>query len=73
MAKEVKRRAYDSSSRKAAALETRRSIIEAARRLFLERDYAGTTMQAIAEATGVALDTVYATGVMQDRVGAPST
>jgi AcrR family transcriptional regulator len=61
VAKEAKRRAYDSSSRKAAALETRRSIIEAARRLFLERGYAGTTMQAIAEATGVALDTVYAT------------
>jgi AcrR family transcriptional regulator len=59
--KVAKRRAYDSSSRKAAALETRRSIIEAARELFLERGYTGTTMQAIAEATGVALDTVYAT------------
>ena len=57
----VKRRAYDSSSRKAAARETRRSIIEAARRLFLERGYAGTTMLAIAQATGVALDTIYAT------------
>lgn len=61
MTKVAKRRAYDSSSRRAAAQETRRSIIEAARRLFLERGYAGTTMQAIAEATGVALDTVYAT------------
>lgn len=40
---------------------TRQSIFDAARRLFLERGYAGTTMPAIAQAAGVALDTVYAT------------
>jgi AcrR family transcriptional regulator len=57
----VKRRAYDSSSRKEAAKATRQSIFDAARRLFLERGYAGTTMPAIAQAAGVALDTVYAT------------
>ena len=61
MAQKSKRRAYDSSSRKKAAEATRGAILESARRLFLERDYAGTTMPAIAEAAGVALDTVYAT------------
>jgi AcrR family transcriptional regulator len=57
----VKRRAYDSSSRKESARATRQSIFDAARRLFLERGYAGTTMPAIAQNAGVALDTVYAT------------
>ena len=61
MTRTVKRRAYDSSSRKEAAKATRQSIFDAARRLFLERGYAGTTMPAIAQAAGVALDTVYAT------------
>jgi AcrR family transcriptional regulator len=55
-----KRRPYSSATRQSAALATREAIIEAARRLFLERGYAGTTMPAIAEAAGVALDTVYA-------------
>src|SRR6185295_13810627 len=40
---------------------TRHSIIDAARRLFLEKGYAATTMPAIAQAAGIALDTVYAT------------
>lgn len=61
MIRTVKRRAYDSSSRKESARATRQSIFDAARRLFLERGYAGTTMPAIAQAAGVALDTVYAT------------
>ena len=55
------RRTYDSTARKAAAQATRLAILSAARRLFLERGYAGTTMPAIAAAAGVALDTVYAT------------
>ena len=59
--KAMKRRTYDSSSRKAAALDTRRSIIETARQLFLENGYAGTTMPAIAKASSTALDTIYAT------------
>jgi AcrR family transcriptional regulator len=54
------RRQYDSSRRKAAAAETRAAIVRAARLLFLERGYVGTTMPAIADAAGVALDTVYA-------------
>jgi AcrR family transcriptional regulator len=54
------RRRYDGRGRKAAAAQTRAAIVVAARRLFLERGYAGTTMPAIAEAAGVAVDTVYA-------------
>jgi AcrR family transcriptional regulator len=60
MGKMPKQRVYDSTLRQKAAQATRRAILESARRLFLERDYAGTTMPAIAEAAGVALDTVYA-------------
>jgi AcrR family transcriptional regulator len=61
MIRKVKRRAYDSSTRQAGAEATRRSIINAAQRLFLKHGYAGNTMPAIAKAAGVALDTVYAT------------
>jgi AcrR family transcriptional regulator len=56
-----KRRPYNSGSRREAAQATRQSILDSAKRLFLERGYVGTTMPAIAEAAGVALDTVYAT------------
>ncbi|HYZ74413.1 MAG TPA: helix-turn-helix domain-containing protein [Chthoniobacterales bacterium] len=56
-----KRRTYDSTSRKAGAAATRLAILTAARQLFLERGYAGTTMPSIAATAGVALDTVYAT------------
>jgi AcrR family transcriptional regulator len=55
-----RKRAYDSSSRRKAAQTTRQSIIEAARHVFLEKGYAAATMQAIAQAAGIALDTVYA-------------
>ena len=58
--RKAKRRVYDSSGRRAAAEATRHSIIEAARRVFLARGYAGATMPAIAAEAGVALDTVYA-------------
>ncbi len=60
MKKRVKRR-YDSTTRRAAAEQTRGAILESARRLFLEKGYAATTMPAIARAADVALDTVYAT------------
>jgi AcrR family transcriptional regulator len=53
-------RRYDASRRRLAATETRRSVLAAAREMFLARGYAGTTMPAIAEAAGVAVDTVYA-------------
>lgn len=61
MARMAKKRAYDSSSRKEAARLTQESILETARSVFLEKGYAATTMPAIAQAAGVALDTVYAT------------
>jgi AcrR family transcriptional regulator len=60
MTLKAKRRSYDSSSRKDAAQATRRAILESARRQFLERGYAGTTMAEIARGAGIALDTVYA-------------
>lgn len=53
-------RQYDASRRQEAAAETRRAIVSAARKLFLDKGYVGTTMPAIATAAGVSLDTVYA-------------
>ena len=41
-------------------MTTRSVILATARQLFLERGYAGTTMQDIASSAGIALDTVYA-------------
>jgi len=46
--------------RQRQALETRRLIVGAARKLFLERGYGVTTMDAIAAEAGVAVSTVYA-------------
>ncbi|MGE0057734.1 MAG: TetR/AcrR family transcriptional regulator [Dehalococcoidia bacterium] len=60
MSESVKRRAYDSSRRQAAALQRRLAMLDAARRLFSEKGYAGTTMSDIAEAASVAVDTLYA-------------
>ena len=54
------KRKYDSTRRQAQAGETRRQILEAAHELFIERGYAGTTIEAIAKEAGVALKTVYA-------------
>lgn len=54
------RRAYDATGRRHAAEETRRSVLVAAERLFVARGYGATTMPAVADAAGVALDTVYA-------------
>lgn len=54
------KRKYDSTRRQAQASETRRQILEAAYKLFIERGYAGTTIESIAEEAGVALKTVYA-------------
>ncbi|MDQ6672673.1 MAG: TetR/AcrR family transcriptional regulator [Chloroflexota bacterium] len=53
-------RAYDAPRRRAAAQRTRRVILEAARRLFVESGYGAITMAEIAAQAGVALDTVYA-------------
>ncbi len=56
-----RRRSYDSTSRRAAARATRRTIIDAASQLFQEKGYSAASMASIAQAAGVALDTVYAT------------
>jgi AcrR family transcriptional regulator len=53
------RRRYDSTRRQEQARLTRRAILEAARRLFLEGGYAGTTVAAVADAAGVSVETVY--------------
>ncbi len=45
--------------REARARETRRRIIEAGLRLFLERGYTATTVEQLAQAAGVAPGTVY--------------
>jgi len=54
----VKRR-YDSGSRRQAAAKRQTLILESARRLFEGRGYSATTMEAIAEEAGVAVETVY--------------
>jgi AcrR family transcriptional regulator len=54
------KRKYDSTRRQAQAEETRRRILDAAHQLFMERGYAGATIDAIAQGAGVALKTVYA-------------
>lgn len=59
MSEGVKRR-YNARKRRQAAEETRRRILDAARRLFVEQGYVATTMNGIAADAGVALDTIYA-------------
>jgi AcrR family transcriptional regulator len=54
------KRAYDSSLRKQQAGQTRMRILDAAQVLFGERGYPASTVEAIAAAAGVAVDTVYA-------------
>jgi AcrR family transcriptional regulator len=52
-------RRYDSSRRQRQALRTREVILDAARELFLGGGYAGTRIQAIAEAADVSVETIY--------------
>ncbi len=51
---------YQSQARDRSAEETRRRILAASRELFGSRGYAGTTLEAIAEAAGVSPKTVTA-------------
>ncbi len=53
-------RPYHSPKHAAMRQATRQSVIAAAGRLFSERGYAGSSIEAIAEAAGVAVPTVYA-------------
>lgn len=53
------KRPYRSARREEQARETRARIREAATALFIERGYTGTSIAAVAEAAGVAPQTVY--------------
>ena len=60
MAERVKpKRSYHSPRRQEQAAATRRSILEAAQRLFVRQGYPATTMEAVAAEGGVSLKTVY--------------
>jgi AcrR family transcriptional regulator len=59
-AKKPAKRTYNSSRRQQQAGQTRLQIVEAARILFMQRGYAGATLEAIAQQAGVAVETVYA-------------
>ena len=52
-------RRYDSTRRRAQAAQTRQDILKAALQLFLEGGYAGTTINDVAAAAGVAVETIY--------------
>jgi AcrR family transcriptional regulator len=53
------RRAYHSPLRADQAQQTRRRVLESARRLFVVHGYAGTTVAAVADHAGVSPDTIY--------------
>ena len=56
---EVKSRSYDNAGRESQSAETRQRIVEAGRRLMIEKGYRGTTIAAVAGRAGVHVDTVY--------------
>jgi AcrR family transcriptional regulator len=68
MSDPVKKRRYTSVVRREQAARTRARIVDAAAALFVERGYAGTTVQAIADRAEVAADTVYASFGSKVRV-----
>lgn len=53
------RRRYDNTGRQARTRLTRAAVLDAARQLFVERGYAATTIEAISEASGTPVATVY--------------
>ncbi len=61
MAREIKpsRRRYNSPLRAGQAEQTRRRVLEAAYRLFVERGYAGTTIAQVAAEARVSSETIY--------------
>lgn len=59
MASDVKTRPYDNSRRQSRVRATRQEVLTAARKLFLERGYPATTMEAIAEESDTPIATVY--------------
>src|SRR5690242_11057219 len=57
--KQPEKRRYRSSLRARQAADTRSQVLVAAAALFEEKGWAGTTVAAIAERAGVAIETVY--------------
>jgi AcrR family transcriptional regulator len=55
------KRSYDSSRRRAQAMETRRAVLRAAHDLFVEQGYGATTIADVARTAGVSPETIYAT------------
>lgn len=55
----MRTRRYQSTIRAEQAQLTRRRIVDAAKRLFLEHGYAGTSVAGVAEAAAVSAETVY--------------
>jgi AcrR family transcriptional regulator len=66
MSRASTKRPYDATSRRERAAderqETRRKVLAAARRLFVEKGYTATTVSAIAKEAGVALQSIYKAG-----------
>lgn len=60
-------RKYSSPTRERQASQTRTNILDATQRLLMDRGYAKTTIEAIAQEAGVAKQTVYA--VFQSKPG----
>lgn len=55
------KRRYNSSRRAMQAAQTKADILEAAQAAFAETGWAGTTLSALAERAGVAVETIYST------------
>lgn len=53
------KRTYDSNRRQAQAQRNREAILDAAEELFLATGYAPTTINSIAEAAGISVETIY--------------
>jgi AcrR family transcriptional regulator len=75
VAKCVKPKNDPPKGRREKALATRRRMLRAARDLFCERGFAGTTMELIADRAGVAVQTLYFTfrskgAILEEAVGA---
>jgi AcrR family transcriptional regulator len=56
----VKTRPYHSARRREQAQQTREKILRSARRLFVTRGYGASTLEALAQHAGTAVQTVYA-------------
>lgn len=54
-------RRYDSGGRRALSEQRRRATLDVAQRLFLDRGYAATTVEEIAQGAGVSTATIYKT------------